>query len=48
MNKLVPFRARSSWHWPPRRGLNSSPNAAGVAMGHLHYHVKDVDANRKF
>ena len=24
------------------------PNAAGVAMGHLHYHVRDVEANRKF
>jgi len=26
----------------------SPPNGAGVAMGHLHYHVKDVEANRKF
>jgi catechol 2,3-dioxygenase-like lactoylglutathione lyase family enzyme len=26
----------------------SSPNAAGVAMGHLHYHVRDVEVNRKF
>ena len=24
------------------------PNAAGVAMGHLHYRVRDVAANRKF
>ena len=24
------------------------PNAAGVAMGHLHYNVRDVEANRKF
>ena len=24
------------------------PNAAGVAMGHLHFYVADVDANRKF
>lgn len=24
------------------------PNAAGVAMGHLHYHVRDVAANRAF
>jgi catechol 2,3-dioxygenase-like lactoylglutathione lyase family enzyme len=24
------------------------PNAAGVSMGHLHYTVKDVDANRAF
>jgi catechol 2,3-dioxygenase-like lactoylglutathione lyase family enzyme len=26
----------------------SSPNAAGVAMGHLHFHVRDVAANRAF
>ena len=26
----------------------SSPNAAGVAMGHVHYAVRDVEANRKF
>lgn len=24
------------------------PNAAGVAMGHLHYNVKNMEANRKF
>ncbi|MEO8259421.1 MAG: VOC family protein [Acidobacteriota bacterium] len=24
------------------------PNSTGVAMGQLHYHVKDVEANRKF
>lgn len=24
------------------------PNAAGVTMGHLHYYVRDVDANKKF
>jgi catechol 2,3-dioxygenase-like lactoylglutathione lyase family enzyme len=24
------------------------PNAAGVAMGHVHYHVADVEANRRF
>ena len=24
------------------------PNGAGVAMGHLHYHVRDVAANRRF
>jgi catechol 2,3-dioxygenase-like lactoylglutathione lyase family enzyme len=29
-------------------GQLSSPNAAGVAMGHLHYHVRDVEANKKF
>src|SRR5215510_15543455 len=26
----------------------SSPNRSGVAMGHLHYTVKDVEANKKF
>ena len=26
----------------------SKPNAAGVAMGHLHYHVRDVEANKRF
>jgi catechol 2,3-dioxygenase-like lactoylglutathione lyase family enzyme len=26
----------------------SKPNAAGVAMGHLHYHVRDVEANTRF
>ena len=29
-------------------GQLSTPNAAGVAMGHLHYHVKDVNANKRF
>ena len=26
----------------------AAPNVAGVAMGHLHFQVKDVDATRKF
>ena len=26
----------------------SAPNKSGVAMGHLHYHVRDVAANKKF
>ncbi len=29
-------------------GQLSQPNANGVAMGHLHYRVKDVDANKRF
>ena len=29
-------------------GQLSPQNAAGVAMGHLHYHVRDVEANKKF
>ena len=26
----------------------ASPNKAGVSMGHLHYHVRDVEANKRF
>ena len=26
----------------------AEPNGAGVAMGHLHYRVRDVDANKRF
>jgi len=26
----------------------AAPNASGVAMGHLHYRVRDVDANKRF
>jgi len=26
----------------------AAPNAAGVSMGHLHYQVQDVEANRRF
>jgi catechol 2,3-dioxygenase-like lactoylglutathione lyase family enzyme len=29
-------------------GQLSQPNTTGVAMGHLHYYVRDVEANRKF
>src|SRR5438477_13047800 len=29
-------------------GQTAPPNQAGVAMGHLHYFVRDVDANKKF
>jgi catechol 2,3-dioxygenase-like lactoylglutathione lyase family enzyme len=29
-------------------GQLSAPNASGVAMGHLHYHVRDVEANKRF
>jgi len=35
--------------WPdPAAAQLAAPNAAGVAMGHLHYYVRDVDANRRF
>ena len=26
----------------------AAPNASGVSMGHLHYHVRDVEANKRF
>ena len=32
----------------PAAGQVPAPNAAGVAMGHLHYYVRDVDASRRF
>jgi catechol 2,3-dioxygenase-like lactoylglutathione lyase family enzyme len=33
---------------PPIRAQVSAPNAAQVSMGHLHFHVRDVTANRAF
>jgi len=38
----VPARAQA-----PKPSL-ASPNAAGVSMGHLHYRVRDVAANKRF
>jgi catechol 2,3-dioxygenase-like lactoylglutathione lyase family enzyme len=35
------------WTAEPRAQL-AAPNQAGVSMGHLHYHVRDVEANRRF
>lgn len=37
----------AAWTSPALAQL-SPPNAAGVAMGHLHYRVRDVDANKRF
>lgn len=36
--------------WPPGAALAqlSPPNKLGVTMGHLHYHVRGVEANKKF
>ena len=36
--------------WPagPSWAQLSPPNKSGVAMGHLHYHVRDVEASKKF
>jgi catechol 2,3-dioxygenase-like lactoylglutathione lyase family enzyme len=33
---------------PSTLGQLAQPNAGGVAMGHLHYRVKDVEANKRF
>src|SRR6187200_27050 len=30
------------------RAQLASPNKAGVSMGHLHYVVKDIEANKRF
>jgi catechol 2,3-dioxygenase-like lactoylglutathione lyase family enzyme len=32
----------------PASAQLAAPNAAGVSMGHLHYQVRDVEANRRF
>jgi lactoylglutathione lyase len=34
--------------WTPAFAQLASPNKAGVSMGHLHYHVRDVEANKRF
>jgi len=36
------------WFAGPATAQLSPPNAAGVRMGHLHYHVRDVEANKRF
>ena len=30
------------------RAQLSAPNKTGATMGHLHYHVRDIEANKKF
>jgi catechol 2,3-dioxygenase-like lactoylglutathione lyase family enzyme len=35
-------------HIDPAFAQLAAPNPAGVAMGHLHYRVRDVDANARF
>ena len=37
-----------AWSAAPASGQIAAPNEAGVAMGHLHYHVRDVEANARF
>ena len=36
------------WSVVPAWAQLSPPNGAGVRMGHLHYHVRDVEANKRF
>jgi catechol 2,3-dioxygenase-like lactoylglutathione lyase family enzyme len=36
------------WSAGPIHAQLSAPNRAGVTMGHLHYNVRDVEANKKF
>ena len=45
---LIATSAASAQSSGAASGAIASPNAAGVAMGHLHFVVRDVDANRKF
>jgi len=51
------MRLLPRWFWlasvllgcnPQLHAELSPPNAAGVAMGHLHYFVRDVEANKRF
>ena len=42
LSLVILWPAGSSW------GQLYTPNAADVAMGHLHYNVRDIEANRKF
>lgn len=35
-------------HAQPAKPTLAAPNAAGVSMGHLHYRVRDVAANKRF
>ena len=42
--RILLFLAASAISWAQL----SQPNAAGVAMGHLHYRVRDVEANKQF
>jgi lactoylglutathione lyase len=32
----------------PAAAQLAAPNKTGVAMGHLHYHVRDIEANKRF
>src|SRR5688572_22767065 len=32
----------------PAAAQLAAPNKAGVAMGHLHYRVRDIEANKRF
>ena len=44
----VAFILLSSLAVPPARAQIAAPNDVGVAMGHLHYVVRDIEANTAF
>lgn len=48
MNMRLRVIALVLWTAAPSAAQVPAPNAAGVAMGHLHYHVRDVEASRRF
>jgi catechol 2,3-dioxygenase-like lactoylglutathione lyase family enzyme len=48
MYRLLPAVAVVLLAVSPARAQLATPNASGVAMGHLHYFVEDVAANRDF
>ena len=50
MYKFVQTVTALTLCWLPQNALGqlAPPNQAGVAMGHLHYHVSDVEANTRF
>jgi catechol 2,3-dioxygenase-like lactoylglutathione lyase family enzyme len=49
MNRLIVLLAALLFLAPQAcRGQLAPPNPMGVTMGHLHYHVANVEANRKF
>jgi catechol 2,3-dioxygenase-like lactoylglutathione lyase family enzyme len=45
---LAFFGVAFLWFIPASQAQLAVPNRAGVAMGHLHYYVRDVEADKKF
>ena len=46
--RLVIALAAIAWLGVPASAQLAAPNDSGVSMGHLHYRVRDVDANERF